>query len=271
MARPPGAAPAHLTSPRPGPDPARRRPGGTGARVLPPWPPAATRPGWLGYDRAYTQASRTVPPAARRWATSPVMDYESGQLGIQANTSEAILIEAPLPPVLPRPLIATTRLATTRSPTASTTNKSPPAAPTRSSTRRPRRRRRPAPVLSRRRSAGRRSICPLRPCRFHHATGAPRYSSHHPDRRRSAPGRDHDRRDTVPLPPGPPYASLAWHNTYAAPRNTIEGLNGYVEDPADQALAQPARRRSAASPPSPSSPRCSRRPRTSARSAPGAP
>ena len=40
-----------------------------------------------------------------------------------------------------------------------------------------------------------------------------------------------------------PYASPAWHNTYAALRNTIEGLNGYVKDAAHEALAQPARRR----------------------------
>jgi hypothetical protein len=40
-----------------------------------------------------------------------------------------------------------------------------------------------------------------------------------------------------------PYASPAWHRSYATLRNTIEGLNGYVKDPAHQALAQPARRR----------------------------
>ena len=40
-----------------------------------------------------------------------------------------------------------------------------------------------------------------------------------------------------------PYASPAWHKTYATLRNTIEGLNGYAKDPAHQALAQPARRR----------------------------
>jgi hypothetical protein len=37
--------------------------------------------------------------------------------------------------------------------------------------------------------------------------------------------------------------SPAWHARYATLRNTIEGLNGYVKDPARQALAQPARRR----------------------------
>jgi hypothetical protein len=40
-----------------------------------------------------------------------------------------------------------------------------------------------------------------------------------------------------------PYGSPAWHACYATLRNTIEGLNGYAKDPAHQALAQPARRR----------------------------
>jgi hypothetical protein len=40
-----------------------------------------------------------------------------------------------------------------------------------------------------------------------------------------------------------PYASPAWHARYATLRNTIEGLNGLVKDPAHEALAQPARRR----------------------------
>jgi hypothetical protein len=40
-----------------------------------------------------------------------------------------------------------------------------------------------------------------------------------------------------------PYGTPAWHARYATLRNTIEGLNGYVKDPARQALAQPGRRR----------------------------
>ena len=40
-----------------------------------------------------------------------------------------------------------------------------------------------------------------------------------------------------------PYGSPAWHARYATLRNTIEGLNGYAKDPAHQALAQPGRRR----------------------------
>ena len=57
MARPPGAPPAHpdlaigLALARPGEDP-----GGTGARVLASIAARGHKPGWLGYDRAYTQA-----------------------------------------------------------------------------------------------------------------------------------------------------------------------------------------------------------------------
>ena len=40
-----------------------------------------------------------------------------------------------------------------------------------------------------------------------------------------------------------PYGSPAWHKSYATLRNTIEGLNGLIKDPAHEALAQPARRR----------------------------
>ena len=40
-----------------------------------------------------------------------------------------------------------------------------------------------------------------------------------------------------------PYGTPAWHARYATLRNTIEGLNGLVKDPAHEALAAPARRR----------------------------
>jgi len=39
------------------------------------------------------------------------------------------------------------------------------------------------------------------------------------------------------------YGSPEWAGVYATYRNTIEGTNGYVKDPAHEALGQPARRR----------------------------
>ena len=39
------------------------------------------------------------------------------------------------------------------------------------------------------------------------------------------------------------FASKEWERRYATCRNTIEGWNSFVKDPAHEALAQPARRR----------------------------
>ena len=110
-ARPPGAPPALPRSRhRPGPDPARRRP----RRHRRPGPGLAAarghKPGWLGYDRAYTAAlpGRFQLPA-RALGYRPVMDYRIDQLGIQANTGGAILVEGSwYCPALPGPLITAT-------------------------------------------------------------------------------------------------------------------------------------------------------------------
>ena len=87
-ARPPGAPPATpnlaigMAMARPGEDP-----GGTGARVLASVAARGHKTGWLGYDRAYTQAlpGRFHLPA-RALGYHPVMDYRDDQLGIQANS-----------------------------------------------------------------------------------------------------------------------------------------------------------------------------------------
>ncbi len=39
------------------------------------------------------------------------------------------------------------------------------------------------------------------------------------------------------------FGSRAWAKRYATLRNTIEGLNGYIKDPAHESLAAPGRRR----------------------------
>ena len=68
------------------------------------------KPGWLGYDRAYTAAlpERFQLPA-RALGYRPVMDYRIDQLGIQANTGGAILVEGTwYCPALPEPLITAT-------------------------------------------------------------------------------------------------------------------------------------------------------------------
>ena len=110
-ARPPGAPPAHpnlaigMAMTRPGQDP-----GGTGARVLASAAARGHKAGWLGYDRACTQAlpGRFHLPV-RALGYQPVMDYRAGQLGIQANTGGAILVEGTwYCPALPGPLITAT-------------------------------------------------------------------------------------------------------------------------------------------------------------------
>jgi len=248
-ARPPGAPPAHpnlaigLAMARPGEDP-----GGTGARVLASAAGRGHKPGWLGYDRACTQAlpERFHLPA-RALGYSPVMDYRDDQLGIQANTGGAILVEGTwYCPALPEPLItATTRLrghAITRDlyhqqitaracyqlkhkdgpDTDGYQRLSCPALGTH-------------PGL----------ICPLRGTSLSPRDGRPKVLQPPQEPPRLC------RQTTITIAPDIgaryrqdlPYGSPAWHARYATLRNTIEGLNGLVKDTAREALAAPARRR----------------------------
>ncbi len=249
MARPPGAPPAHpnlaagLALTRPGQDP-----GGTGARVLASLAARGHKTGWPGYDRAYTQAlpGRFHLPA-RALGYSPVMDYRADQPGIQANSQGALLVEGTwYCPALPGPLItATTGLRdhaitrdlydqqiTARCPYQLKRKDGPdadgyqrlscPAAGTRP-----------------------RLICPLRQASLPPRDGRAKVLQ---------PPREPPRicrQTAITIAPDTgaryrqdlPYGSPAWHKSYATLRNTIEGLNGLIKDPAHEALAQPARRR----------------------------
>ena len=249
MARPPGAPPAHpnlaagLALTRPGQDP-----GGTGTRVLASLAARGHKTGSLGYDRAYTQAlpERFHLPA-RALGYSPVMDYRADQLGIQANAGGALLVEGTwYCPALPGPLItATTRLRghaitrdlydqqiTARRPYQLKHKDGPdsdgyqrlscPAAGTRP-----------------------RLICPLRQASLTPRDGRAKVLQPPPEPPRIC------RQTAITIAPDTgaryrqdlPYGSPAWHRSYATLRNTIEGLNGLIKDPAHEALAQPARRR----------------------------
>lgn len=53
-----------------------------------------------------------------------------------------------------------------------------------------------------------------------------------------------------------PFGTESWARTYATYRNTVEGLNGFVKDPAHEALARPAAGASGASLPRASSSPC---------------
>ena len=248
-ARPPGAPPAHpnlavgLALTRPGEDP-----GGTGARVLASIAARGHKTGWLGYDRAYTQAipERFHLPA-RALGYSPVMDYRGDQLGIQANTQGALLVEGTwYCPALPGPLItATARLRdhaigrdlygqqiTARACYQLNRKDGPDADGYQRLT---------CPA------AGKhpRLMCPLHQVSLSPRDGRPKVLQPPLEPPKIctqtaitiAPDTGARYRQDLP------YASPAWHARYATLRNTIEGLNGYAKDPAHQALDQPARRR----------------------------
>ena len=248
-ARPPGAPPATpnlamgMALARPGEDP-----GGTGARVLASVAVRGHKTGWLGYDRAYTAAlpGRFHLPA-RALGYRPVMDYRADQLGIQAGTGGALLVEGSwYCPALPEPLItATARLRdhaidrdlydtqiAARAPYQLKRKDGPDAdgyqrlsCPATGS----------HPGL----------ICPLRKTSLSPRDGRPKVLQPPQELPRLC------RQTAITIAPGIgaryrqdlPYGSPAWHARYATLRNTIEGLNGYAKDPAHQALAQPARRR----------------------------
>jgi hypothetical protein len=249
MARPPGAPPAHpdlaigLALTRPGEDP-----GGTGARVLASVAARGHKAGWLGYDRAYTAAlpGRFQLPA-RALGYRPVMDYRIDQLGIQASTGGAILVEGSwYCPALPGPLItATTGLRdhaitrdlydqqiTARRPCQLKRKDGPGADGYQ---------RLSCPATGKHPGL----ICPLRQASLSPRDGRPKVVQPPPEPPRLctqtaitiAPDIGARYRQDLP------YGSPAWHACYATLRNTIEGLNGYAKDTAHQALAQPARRR----------------------------
>ena len=249
MARPSGAPPAcpnlaiGTALARPGEDP-----GGTGARVLASVAARGHKPGWLGYDRAYTQAlpARFHLPA-RALGYHPVMDYRADQLGIQASTGGAILVEGTwYCPALPGPLIAATarlrdhaitrdlydQQITARCPYQLKHKDGPDADGYQ---------RLSCPAAGKHPGL----ICPLRQASRSPRDGRAKVLQPPPEPPRIctqtaitiAPDTGARYRQDLP------YGSPAWHKTYATLRNTIEGLNGYAKDPAHEALAQPARRR----------------------------
>lgn len=248
-ARPPGGPPATpnlaigLAMTRPGEDP-----GGTGARVLASVAARGHKTGPLGYDRAYTAAlpSRFHLPA-RALGYSPVMDYRADQLGIQANTGGAILVEGTwYCPALPEPLITATaslrdhaidrelyqQQITARAAYQLKRKDGPDTDGYQ---------RLSCPALGNHPGL----MCPLRETSLSPRDGRPKVLQPPDEPARIC------RQTAITIPPDTgaryrqdlPYGSPAWQARYATLRNTIEGLNGYAKDPAHQALGQPARRR----------------------------
>jgi hypothetical protein len=248
-ARPPGAPPAPpnlatgMALARPGEDP-----GGTGARVL---ASAASRghgTGWLGYDRAYTAAlpGRFHLPA-RALGYRPVMDYRADQLGIQANTGGAILVEGTwYCPALPEPLITATAGLRDHLITHELYDQQIAARACYQL------KRKDGPdadgyqrVSCPATGGHPRMMCPLRRSSLTPRDGRPKVLQPPQEPPKIC------RQTAITIAPDVgaryrqdlPYGSPAWHACYATLRNTIEGLNGLVKDPAHEALAAPARRR----------------------------
>jgi hypothetical protein len=249
MARAPGSMPSHpnlalgLALTRPGEDP-----GGTGARVLASVASRGHRPGYLGADRAYSAARpESFHLPVRALGYSPVMDYRIDQLGIQASSGGALLVEGTWScPAMPGPLIE----ATTGHRSAAITTDLYAARIAARSPYRLKRKDGPDPDGYQRLSCPAsgnhpRLICPLRETSLAPRDGRAKILDAPADPPQIC------RQSAITIAPDAgarhrqdlPFASPAWQDRYATMRNTIEGLNGYVKDPAREALAQPARRR----------------------------
>jgi hypothetical protein len=249
MARPPGMVPGHpnlalgLALTRPGEDP-----GGTGARMLASVAARGHKAGPPGADRAYTTARpESFHLPVRALGYSPVMDYRIDQLGIQASSGGALLVEGTwYCPAMPRPLIE----ATTGHRSAAITTDLYAARIAARSPYRLKRKDGPDHAGYQRLSCPATGSHPALICPLREASLTPR------DGRAKILDAPADppqicRQSAITIAPDTgarhrqdlPFASPAWQDSYATMRNTIEGLNGYVKDPAREALAQPARRR----------------------------
>jgi hypothetical protein len=247
MGRPPGAVPSFpnlalaLSLGKPGRDPA-----GTGARLLAEVRRRGWPAGYLGADRGYTQCRpEHFHLPVRALGYSLVMDYKAAELGRQANSQGALMVDGSFYcPAVPEDLITASsdkragiiddamykarikgrvawRLVHKEGPDQDGYERF--ACPAQGQ----------HPHL----------YCPLRPqanalgqvpvlsppsappkvCTQSAVTIAPDIGARH-------------RQDLA-------FGSEEWASTYAAYRNTIEGWNGYVKDSAHEGLGEPGRRR----------------------------
>lgn len=249
MAPGPGAVPTHpnlvlgavLT--RPGEDP-----GGTGARLLTSIRSRGHNAGFLGADRAYSAAlpERFHLPV-KALGYSPVMDYRINELGRQANTGGAVLVEGTwYCPSIPELLVSATvdlrggvidetawhARIEARRPYALKRKDGPDADGYERLT---------CPALGEHPGL----MCPLRQKSLVPRDGRMKVLDPPTDSPKLcaqsaitvAPDIGARHRQTLA------YGTEEWARRYATLRNTIEGTNGYIKDPAHEALGQPGRRR----------------------------
>ena len=247
MGRPPGDVPAYpnlalgVVLGRPGHDP-----GGTGARLL----AGVRRRGWpagfVGADRGYTQAlpERFHLPV-RALGYSLVMDYKAAALGRQANSQGAVMVDGVFYcPAMPEALVRASCEKRTGTIDENTykarisartpwrlVRKSGPDADGYERFACPAQGHHPhlcCPLRPEAKALGQVPVLsppelPPKVCTQSAVTVAPDIGARH-------------RQDLA-------FGSDEWAATYAAYRNTIEGWNGFVKDPAHEALAAPGRRR----------------------------
>jgi hypothetical protein len=222
-------------------------PAATALRVMAGAVSRGSPPGPLGVDRAYSAAlPESFHLPARALGFTPVMDYRVNQLGRQANSQGAVMVEGTwCCPAMGEALVTATSDYRAGAIDADTYA-------TRITARHDfalRRKSGPDP------DGYERFMCPAR--------------GEHPSVRCELrpPSLVHLGRRTVESPPeepptlcrqhsitiapdvgarfaqSPPFGTDEWARLYATLRNTIEGWNGFAKDTAHESLAQPARRR----------------------------
>lgn len=247
MSRRPGAVPSHpnlvlgLALARPGEDP-----GGIGVRLLASLSRSGYPAGFLGADRGYTQANpERFHLPVRALGYLPVMDYKTNELGRQASSQGALLVDGCFYcPAMPVPLVEASadlragridnktyeRLVEVRAKWRLVRKSGPDQDGYE---------RFSCPAIGNHPKL----CCPLRPsdkaigklpvlvpptipprlCTQSAVTIAPDIGARH-------------RQEIA-------FGTKEWASAYAIPRNTVEGWNGYLKDTAHEALAAPDRRR----------------------------
>jgi len=247
MGRPAGSAPAYpnlvvgISLAPPGVDP-----GAMGTRLLAKVADRGLPTGYLGADRGYTQCRpENFHLPVRALGYSPVMDYKATDLGVQANSQGAVMVDGAFYcPAMPQALVRASadhrsgaiddetrsRLSEARRPWRLVRKQGPdtdgyerfscPATGERPKLCCPLRD--PAKALGKVPVTAAPTVPPKLCCQSA-VTIAPDVGARF-------------RQDLA-------FGSDEWRGTYAAYRNTIEGLNGYMKDGAHEALSDPSRRR----------------------------
>ena len=247
MGRPPGSVPSYpnlivgIVLGRPGTDP-----GGTGVRLLTSVRHRGHKAGYLGADRGYTQAlPEHFHLPVRALGYFVVMDYKAAALGLQANSSGAVMVDGAFYcPAMPEALVSASAdhrcgLIDEATRAARVTARAPFRLVRKQGPDHDGYERLCCPALG----DHPKLCCPLRPSE----NGIGKIPVLFPPA--SPPKLCSQTAVTIAPDVGArfrqelAFGSEEWARTYAAYRNTIEGLNGFMKDTAHEALAAPDRRR----------------------------